>query len=56
MNQPDVLFSGGDLADTLNHQLTKIPDAVAAWNEDRPLPAPWLPGTEVLTTEPSPTA
>ncbi|MFB8347940.1 hypothetical protein [Streptomyces niveus] len=40
MNQPDVLFSGGDLADTLNHQLNKIPNAVAAWNEDSLLSAP----------------
>ncbi|MFJ6986538.1 MULTISPECIES: hypothetical protein [unclassified Streptomyces] len=40
MSPGSQLFSNGDLADTLNHQLDKIANAVAGWSEDSLLSLP----------------
>ncbi|MFE3598171.1 hypothetical protein [Streptomyces sp. NPDC059142] len=40
MNPGSMLFSNGDLAETLNHQLDRLANAVAGWNEDALLTRP----------------
>ncbi|MGW6941174.1 hypothetical protein ACWGF3_19545 [Streptomyces xanthophaeus] len=48
MNPGNRLFSNGDLAETLNHQLGKIANAVAGWNEDELLTLPQADVYEAL--------
>ncbi|MGX1886980.1 hypothetical protein [Streptomyces sp. NPDC055287] len=48
MNPGSTLFSNGRLADTLNHQLGKIANAVAGWNEDAILSLPLSDVVEAL--------
>ena len=51
MNPGSKLFSNGDLASSLDHQLSKIADSVAGINEDRLLTVPEADLAEILEQE-----